>query len=248
MNNRVTLAINAVSALLLGWLYGGDALEAVRSRTAEVSAFIEPPNLAFAAAALAATAVGAGATLLGLMQKRDSAWRGYRLMPIVAVVVLFADLFILTGNKSPLGTTDRTALTVRSFADAAASASRGEGVLRDPVALQALVDQFGTPAYLLKGTPARAWTVVVREGCQGPVTEAKGEGLGTVFYCVSEGARHAWVTLVALPAGTTFGAPAVFSRGGEVVVGDVGVPSAEAPATAPEGAEPADEGEPGGDR
>ena len=54
MNPRVALIINGLCALVLGWLYGGDAADALRAQSAEVSAYLEPPNLVFALGALLA--------------------------------------------------------------------------------------------------------------------------------------------------------------------------------------------------
>ena len=109
MSSRAALIVNGLCALLLGWLYGGDALDALRAQTAEVSAYLEPPNLGFAVVALLGTGLGVAATLLGAIQKRPPAWRGFRLMPIVTVVVLFLDLFVLSASRSPLSSADRTA-------------------------------------------------------------------------------------------------------------------------------------------
>src|SRR4051812_29981457 len=106
MSPRTTLAINAASAGLLGWLYGGDLLDALHARTAEVAAFSEVPGIGFASVALALTVIAAAATVLGAVQRRPSTWRGFRLMPIAAVVILFLDLFVLTEGKSPLGSAD----------------------------------------------------------------------------------------------------------------------------------------------
>lgn len=201
MSLRVTLALNALCALLLGWLFGGDAMDALRSQSAEVSAYLEPPSLGFALAVLLATGVGVGASVLGATQKRDKAWRGYRLMPIITVVVLFVDLFIFKAAKSPLSASDQTALMLHTLADAASNASSETAVLTSPPKVQQLAEQLGSPPYLVAGAPAKAWSVQVRKGCTGPVTETKGEPLGTVFYCVSADETQAWLTAVTLPLG-----------------------------------------------
>jgi hypothetical protein len=238
MNPRLALLINGLCASLLGWLYGGDALDALRSQSAEVSAYLEPPNLVFALGALLAMGVGIGATALGVVQKRPPAWRGFRLMPIVAVVVLFVDLFVFSAAKSPLSSSDRTALTVQSLAEAASNAASTTAVPTSPRELQAMAEQFGAPPYLVQGEPAKAWAVSLRQGCEGPIREVKGEPVGTLFYCVSKDSKQAWISAVSLPVGTFFGVPQLFSRGGEPVVGVVhtripdepnGVPTGEPP-------------------
>lgn len=231
MKPRIALLINGVCALLLGWLYGGDALDALRAQSAEVSAYLEPPNLVFALGALLATAVGFGATVLGVAQKKVPAWRGFRLMPIVTVVVLFVDLFLFTAAKSPLSSSDRTALTIQSLAEAATNAGTPSSVPTGPREVQVLAEQFGAPPYLLNGQPVKAWSVVVRKGCAGPVTEVQGEGVGTLFYCVAADGKQAWVSAVGLPVGTYFGRPQLFTRGGEPVVGVSVVKAEEEPQT-----------------
>ncbi|MBS1151554.1 MAG: hypothetical protein H6Q89_3252 [Myxococcaceae bacterium] len=239
MNPRLTLLINGLCALLLGWLYGGDALDALRSQSAEVSAYLEPPNLVFALGALLATGVGLGASGLGLAQQRPKTWRGYRLMPIVTVVVLFVDLFLFSAARSPLSSSDRAALTVQSLAEAATTAATATAVPSSPRELQGMAEQFGAPPYLVNGAPVKAWSVSVRQRCSGPVTEVKGEPVGTLFYCLAEDGRQAWISAVGLPVGTYFGAPALFSRGGEPVVGVVQLRPEEEPAEgAPEGEVP----------
>lgn len=227
---RVAVLINAVCALLLAWLYGGDALDSLRSQSAEVSAYLEPPNLVFALGALLATGVGFGASVLGLVQKREPAWRGFRLMPIVTVVVLFVDLFLFSAARSPLSSSDRTALTVQSLTEAATHAATPTAVPTSPRELQQLADPFGAPPYLVNGEPVKAWAVSVRQGCAGPVTEVKGEPVGTLFYCVAADGKQAWVTAVGLPVGTFFGGPQLFTRHGEPVVGVVTIRPDEEPA------------------
>ena len=238
MNPRIALLINGLCALVLGWLYGSDAADAVRAQTAEVSAYLEPPNLVFALGALLAAGVGFGASVLGFVQKKERAWRGYRLMPIVTVVVLFVDLFLFSAAKSPLSASDRTALTLQTLAEAATNASTPSSLPTGPREVQTMAEQFGAPAYLVKGLPVKGWSVAVRQGCTGPVTEVKGEPVGTLFYCLGPDAKQAWISAVSLPVGTWFGPPQLFSRGGEPVVAMAFAKPADEPAEAPE----ADEG------
>ncbi len=229
MNPRVALLINAGCALVLGWLYGGDALDALRAQSAEVSAYLEPPSLVFALGSLLATGVGFAAGVVGIVQKRDRAWRGYRLMPIVTVVVLFVDLFLFNAAKSPLNAAERTTLTIAGLAEAASRASSSTTVPTSPRELEAMATQFGSPPYLVNGEPVKAWSVVVRQGCTGPVTEVKGEPVGTLFYCLSADASQAWVSAVGLPMGTYFGVPSLFTHKGEPVVGVVNAEPTEEP-------------------
>lgn len=238
MKPSLTLLIHGLCALVLGWLYGGDALDSLRSQSAEVSAYLEPPNLVFAMGALLATGVGLGATVLGVVQKREKTWRGYRLMPIVAVVVLFVDLFLFSATRSPLSSSDRTALTVQSLAEAASTASSTTALPKGPRELQTLAEQFGAPPYLVNGVPAKAWSVVMRQGCTGPVTDASGAAVGTLFYCLSADGMRAWISAVTLPEGTYFGAPQLFTRRGEVVAAVANARPEEEPELGPSEGEP----------
>lgn len=234
MKPRFALIINGLCALVLGWLYGGDALDSLRAQSAEVSAYLEPPSLVFALGALLATAAAAGATVLGVTQKKAPQWRGFRLTPIVTVVVLFVDLFVFSASSSPLNSFDRTALIVQTLTESASQAASEAAVPQTPRELQELADKLGPPPYLVKGVPATGWSVAVRLNCTGPVTEVKGEPLGTIFYCVAADAKTAWVSAVTLPLGTWFGAPALFTRGGEPVVGVVTARAPDEPEPAPE--------------
>ena len=229
MKSRVTLLINGLCGLSLAWLYLGDALDSLHARTAEVSAYLEPPNLGFAVAVLLATAVGTGATVLGMVQRRQNNWRGYRLMPIVTVVVLFIDLFLFKASQSPLNASDRTSLTLQTFAEAASAAASVTAVPQNSAELQAMVEQFGSPAYRVNGAPAKAWSVAVRQGCSGPVNARKDEPLGTLFYCVSVDLKAAWISAVTLPVGTYFGAPQLFTQHGELVFSTVNARIPEEP-------------------
>ncbi len=234
MKIPITLIINGLCALGVGWLYGADALDAMRAQSAEVSAYLQPPNLVFALGALLAAGVGVGATVLGVVQKRDRAWRGFRLLPIVTVVVLFVDVFFFAAARSPLDSSDRTALTVHTFAEQASQLSSLTAVSTSPPQLQQLADKLGPPPYLVRGEPAKAWAVVVRQGCTGPVTQMSGEPLGTLFYCVAAEAKGAWVTAATLPVGVYFGAPQLFAKGGEPIVGAVVVRVPDEPEEAPD--------------
>lgn len=217
MSLRARVALNALFTALVAWLYGGDAFDAFRARTAEVSAYLEPPDPLFPLLTLGVTGLAALATAWGMWARRDQSWRGYRLLPIVAVVMFFFDLFVLGGAKPVLGAHDRTALTIRSFADQASGATVKGLVPTDARQLEAMLPAFGPPPFLQRGQPLSRWTVAVREGCSGPVNERNSEPVGTLFYCVAADGKSAWVSAVGLPVGTFFGPPTVFSRAGTPV-------------------------------
>jgi hypothetical protein len=212
------LAVSTVSLLLMGWLYGGDVSDALAARGAEVAAFTEPPSLVFATLVLAATLGGAFATVYGAVKKKSGAWRGYRVMPIIVVVVLFVDLVFLSASRSPLSSSDRAIGTLTLLTNQANLLATAKQV---PTAqqLEPLLQPLDPPAYLVKGERPKTWRLVERPSCSGPDEDAKGEPAGTVVYCTSADGQQAWLSLIALPYEQRFGTAAVMKRNGKVVSG-----------------------------
>lgn len=212
-----TLLANAACLLTLGWLYGGDLRDALRARGAEVSAFLTPPRLVWPSVVLAATVGVLGIVLWGLARGREEGFKGYRLLPILLVSALFFDL-VLAESQVPLHSDELSMVALRQLQEKAGALSQGETVPSRPEELQPLLADLGQPPYLVRGVRVTAWSVQVRQECEGPVQEAPGLAVGTFIYCVAPGRESAWVTLVALPAGERFGLPSVFSVDGQPYV------------------------------
>ncbi|MCY1081018.1 hypothetical protein [Archangium lansingense] len=212
-----TLLANAICLATLAWLYGGELLDASRARSAEVSAFLEPPAVLWPAVVLAATVGVLGVVLWGLVRGRGEDFKGYRLLPILLVCALFFDL-LLAEQQMPLRPEDVAAMVVSQFKDKAEALADGRTVPSEPAVLQPLLAELEPPPYLVRGQRVPAWSLQVRQACQGPVREAPGLAVGTLIYCVAPGRERAWVSLVALPAGERFGLPSVFSVEGEPYV------------------------------
>jgi hypothetical protein len=212
------LAVSAVSLLLVGWVYGGDVTDALAARQAEVAAFAELPSMGFAAAVLVATLVGAIATGYGALTKKSGAWRGYRVMPIIIVLVLFIDLVFLSASHSGVSSADDSLRMLSTLTNQANLLATSNKV---PTAqdLEPLLQPLSPPAYLVKGERAKAWHLVARQSCSGPVDEVKGEPVGTIFYCTSADGQQAWLSLVALPFDSRFGPAEVFKRNGKAIPG-----------------------------
>jgi len=215
-----TVVANAACLGVLLWLYGGDLLDGLRARNAEVSAFMTPPRVTWPAVVLVALVVVLGVVLWGLVRERPDNFKGYRLLPILLVCALFIDLALLE-NQVPLSPEDVAIMSVGQFEQRAQALVKGTTVPSDPAVLRSVVEQMGQPPYLVRGTRAPAWSLQVRENCEGPVAEAPGLEVGTFIYCMAPDRKVAWVSLVGLPAGERFGHPAVLSRDGEPYVGIV---------------------------
>lgn len=209
-----TLLSNLACLLALTWLYGGDLLDALRARSAEVAALLAPPPVVWPAVVLAATAGVLGVVLWGGARGHGEDFKGYRLLPILLVTALFFDL-VLQESEVPLRPEDVAAMSLSHFQTRAQALVNGRTVPSEPAVLRALVEELGQPPYLVRGSRAQAWSLQVRQECQGPVNEAPGLEVGTLIYCVAPGREAAWVTLVGLPAGERFGHPAVLSVDGE---------------------------------
>ncbi len=213
--SRKTLLANAACLLLLAWLYGGDLLDGLRARDAEVSAFTVLPSVNRPAGVLVLGVLALGGVVWGLMRRRGDEYKGYRLLPILLVGALFVDL-VVAESRMPLGSTDLATMSLQYFHQLAQEQATQEAVSADPALLRPLLDKLGRPPYLVRGQPLQGYTLQVREGCEGPVRSAPGIQPGTFIYCVAPGRKGAWLTLVGLPAERRFGEPDVLSVGGEV--------------------------------
>ncbi|GMU09819.1 hypothetical protein [Corallococcus caeni] len=212
--SRKTLLANVVCLGALGWIYGGDLADALRARTAEVSALLAPPSVVRTSIVLGLSGVGLAVFLSGLLRKKPEGFKGYRLLPILLVVALFLDLVLVEG-KTPLDSPELGAVALRRFQAEAQKLATVEAVPSREQVLQPLVDALGAPPYLERGVPVPAYTLQVRTGCEGPARDAPGTRPGTLLYCVARDGKQAWVTLVGLPAEVRFGAPALLSVRGE---------------------------------
>ncbi|MFL5319389.1 MAG: hypothetical protein ACJ790_07010 [Myxococcaceae bacterium] len=237
---RGTLIANAALLALVLWLYVADVYDWARARTADVSALTELPRVGYASFILVATAISVGFFLYGIFKDRPPNFRGYRLLPIVAIVGLFVDLFVLSADELPMPPADQTMLVLHSLARSASERSTPEHVLVSDRELADLVKDFGQPPYLVKGKRAEAFTVQRRMDCDGPIKEAPGAQVGTFLYCVSKDQTRAWLTVVGLPVEQHFGVPAVITRQGEILGAVV---EAETPSEEP-GEEPGEQGGP----
>jgi hypothetical protein len=209
-----TVVANAACLLVLLWLYGGDLLDGVRAQSADVSAFLTPPRVTWPVVVLVITLGVLGVVLWGLLRERPEGFKGYRLLPIVLVCALFVDL-VLMESQVPLGAEDVALMSLSQFEQRAQSLVNGPTVPSNPAVLRPVLEQMGQPPYLVRGARAEAWSLQVRENCDGPVREAPGLEVGTFIYCVTPDRKLAWVTLVGLPVGERFGRPAVITEDGE---------------------------------
>lgn len=212
--SRRLLLANAGGLLLLAWLYGGDVRDALQARGAEVSAFTELPSLVRPAGVLVLGALALGAALWGLRRRQGEGYKGYRVLPMVLVGALFVDL-VLAERRVPLGSLELATLSLQAFAEQAQQLATADAVPTEPAVLSPLLERLGRPPYLVRGQPARQYTLQLRQDCEGPVRSAPGLQPGTLLYCVAPGRQRAWVTLVGLPAERRFGTPDVVSVGGE---------------------------------
>ncbi|ATB49836.1 hypothetical protein [Corallococcus macrosporus] len=212
--SRKTLLGNGLSLVALAWIYGGDLSDAVRARGADVSAFMSLPSLERPAVVLGVAALATLGFVVGLLQRKEEGFKGYRLLPIVLVGALFLDL-VLSESRTPLTSTDVASMAIQRFHQLAQEQASALEVPDDPRMLQPMLEELGRPPYLVRGEPLQAYALQVRKDCDGPVREAPGVRPGTLIYCVAPERQGAWVTVVGLPAEERFGSPAVVSVAGE---------------------------------
>jgi hypothetical protein len=208
--SRKILLANGGCLLLLAWLYGGDVSDALQARSAEVSAFTELPALVRPSVVLVLGALALGGALWGLLTRKGEDFKGYRLLPIVLVGALFVDL-VFAERRTPLGSLEVASMSLRSFQEQAQELATPDSVPTDPAVLRPMLEKLGRPPYLVKGQPVSQYSLQVRQDCTGPVAQAPGLQPGTFIYCVAQGRKGAWITLVGLPAERRFGLPDVLS-------------------------------------
>jgi len=206
-----------LSGGLLAWLYGGDVAEHLQAQGAELYAALTPPDVVFASVVLGFLGACVGAAGWGLWKRQGPAWKGYRLLPILALLALFLDLFVVHGEAQRLPSDVRLSAVLESFAAEATQKSSHDLVVADAKVLEQLALGLGPPGYLVRGKPLEAFRVEVREGCDGPAAPAPGTAAGTLVYCVARDRTQAWVTASALAAERRSGAPEPFTLRGTLV-------------------------------
>jgi hypothetical protein len=218
---RLQIGLQVACAVTLFGLYGADLIDALRLPGAELAAFVKPPSLLFAAAVVLATLVASGAALNGHLKKLGGLYRGHRLLPIVVVVVLFVDLFVVSSTRTPLSATDQAVLAVHEFARRANALATTKKVSTDEAALRELLKDLGAPPYWVRGRKVSEYTLELRPTCEGPAKDRLSSPPGTLLYCANAEGTEAWVSLVGLPTGTRFGEPTVVARGELLIAGEV---------------------------
>jgi hypothetical protein len=232
---RARLWGNAAALALLAWLYGGDVVEGLRARSAEVAALSEPPQLAFASIVLLLAVAVAGVSVWGWRTGRGDDFRGYRLLPILAAVAIFVDLFVLSAERNPFTSYELAAAAVGHLEQRASQLATDGLVPVDRASLEAVLPELGRPPYLARGRPLPGWTLEVRTGCSGPVTGAQTLPAGTLTYCAAPDRKRAWITAVGLPWEVRTGPPGIVTTPRGMLLGIVEPSRAEDASPDPSG-------------
>src|SRR5690606_26587958 len=135
-------------------------------------------------------------------------FRGHRLLPILASVLLFLDLLVLSDGMD-FPSHELTAAALGHLEQRASNLSQIGQVASEPEVLELILVELGRPPYLVKGEPLTAWQLELRTGCEGTVNTPEGRPAGTLFYCVSKDGGRAWLTAVGLDWMHRFGPPEI---------------------------------------
>lgn len=236
--SRALLIVDSVCVGFLLFLYGRDVSDYIRAQSAPISAMTELPLLWFAIPVILAALATGGGVLHGLIKRREETWRGFRIPPIVAVVVLFIDLLVLGHQRVPISSADQSAIALHVASQMLTPLVTAQGVPTDPSQISSVIANMGAPPFLVRGKRPDRFSVQVRTGCVEPIGEVPGAQPATFIYCSSADRRIAWLTLVALPVEKRFGAPEIFSRDGVVQTTVVQQPPPEDNEPAPSSDEP----------
>ncbi len=223
------VVLNVLSAALLLWIHLGDLRDASSAANSPVAAMTSPPNAAAAWGVVIATGLLGAVAAWALLAREGARARGpiARLLPIFSVVVLFVEALVLPSARVPLDSDAQTALTLEMVAERARRGGADGGLVTLPHELASLVNELPAPPYLAHGTRVKAWSVNLVPGCEGPASSPGDAGVATFFYCLSAAGDRAWVSVLALPERTRFGAPAFLTRGGRLVAAEVASPPPE---------------------
>lgn len=217
----------ALWAFLL-WLYLGDLVVLARLDAAPVAALGALPSLPVALLGAALALAGAGLFVFARLKPVPPRWRWPRLAVALALMLLAADLGMVSMRQSGLGADAQLVLAVQGLAGDLGDIAVPEGVPRDPALLEDALTRLAPPPLYAEGVRLERWHVQVRERCEGPASDVAGVAAGTFVYCVAGDRKRAWVSLVALPRGEHFGAPALFGRE-PPEIGEVVAPPAPTP-------------------
>lgn len=149
------------------------------------------PALALAAAALVAAAV---ARLRGLPADRPH----FRLLPILAVILLAVEVFAVPRYQLPLSS-DELVAAQAAMLDPAAFAEPDGLFTVDGARVSGGLGALEAPFVGRDGAPLGKWRPAVRADCAGAVTELPAAvDVGAVVYCVSADRTRAWLSFVGL--------------------------------------------------
>lgn len=181
----------------------------IRARTAPVAHLAAlPPILLWGPLLLAVLAVVVrGGRALGVTDPLEARWT--RLPMLAAALVLFLFAFVTGPTRPPLGKFE-AALTIETFAAVVRSQTTAEHLPDSVEELTPLMAELGEPGLWVGGVAVPAWRVVVREGCDGPITDPAGFSAGTLLMCIDAAKRKAFLSGVGLSS-DLWGAPEILS-------------------------------------
>lgn len=192
------LAASVSLLAVLGWLFAGDAYVLWQLHHQPFVALAFVPSLTFTLVGLAVALAGAVALLGGLLTKKPATWRGYLVLPVLGGALVAIDLGVLAPVR-PGVSVDAQAFAALSLVAEEVLSTAVEGrLLAEPNRLQHALQRLGPPPFFQQGTQLGAWSVDLRQRCDGPAVDARGRLPGTVLACVSPDESTVWLTVVTL--------------------------------------------------
>jgi hypothetical protein len=210
-SRRPLFLANGVFAAMMAWVYGRELGVVLAVRTAPAAALRELPSVEVISAGLACALLGLVLVSVGALTRRPASWRGFRVVPIAALLIIFVDFGVLGSRRLPGSPEQLAQLAVQGVAELAQVSASAEGLPADAGTFAALTADLGPAPYFVHGEGVGSWSVEVRLGCSGPPSAAGTSSPGTIVYCLSVDRRRAWVAAVGLKEGQRTGAPALVS-------------------------------------
>lgn len=194
----VRLAASVTLLAVLGWLFGGDAYVLWQLHQEPFVALAFVPSLPFTLLGLGVAVVGAVTLVAGLLMKKQVNWRGYLVLPVLGAALVAIDLGVLAPVRPGIPV-DAQAFAALSLVGEELLSTAAEGrLLAEPNRLQHALQRLGPPPFFQRGTQLGAWSVDLRQHCDGPAIDPRGRLPGTVLACVSADESTAWLTVVTL--------------------------------------------------
>ncbi|MGC4116610.1 MAG: hypothetical protein QM765_18970 [Myxococcales bacterium] len=194
---KTALWSNLVSLAIVLWFCLRELDLAFEAR-GRVAALLALPPWWLYAGTLLLSAAALVAAVVSRVRRLPPDRPPYRLLPVIAVLLLAVQVFAVPQSRLPLPA-DEVVLAQASLLEAESFVEEDGLFTTAPERIQAGLGPFEAPFLGRDGEPLGHWRPVVRTNCAGPALEVPAAmEAGTLLYCVSSDRTNAWLSFVGL--------------------------------------------------